>query len=65
MVPLFPSASDALGRQGFARVVNRSDEAGEIRIEAYDDSDFAYDDVSLSIKAGETVHFQFGRPGTG
>ena len=28
MVPFFPSASDALGRQGFARVINHSDEAG-------------------------------------
>ena len=57
VVPLFPSASDPLGRQGFVRVVNRSTEAGAVRIAAYDDSDFAYEDVTLSIGAGATVHF--------
>ena len=57
VVPLFPSASDPLGRQGFVRVVNRSTEAGTVQIAAYDDSDFAYEDVTLSIGAGATVHF--------
>ena len=57
VVPLFPSASDPLGRQGFVRVVNRSTEAGTVRIAAHDDSDLAYDDVTLSIGAGATVHF--------
>ena len=57
VVPLFPSASDPLGRQGFVRVVNRSTEAGAVRIAAYDDSDFDYEDVTLSIAAGATVHF--------
>ena len=57
VVPLFPSASDPLGRQGFVRVVNRSTEAGAVQIAAYDDSDFDYEDVTLSIGAGATVHF--------
>ena len=57
VVPLFPSASDPLGRQGFVRVVNRSTEAGAVRIAAYDDSDFDYEDVTLSIAVGATVHF--------
>ena len=57
VVPLFPSASDPLGRQGFVRVVNRSTEAGAVRIAAHDDSDLAYEDVTLSIGAGATVHF--------
>ena len=57
VVPLFPSASDPLGRQGFVRVVNRSTEAGDVRIEAYDDSDVAYEAVTLSIGVGATVHF--------
>ena len=57
VVPLFPSASDPLGRQGFVRVVNRSTDAGEVRIESYDDSDFVYDEVTLAIGAGATVHF--------
>ena len=57
VVPLFPSASDPLGRQGFVRVVNRSTEAGMVHIAATDDSALAYGDVTLSIGAGATVHF--------
>ncbi|MDE0359791.1 MAG: hypothetical protein OXI74_01335 [Rhodospirillaceae bacterium] len=56
-VPLFPSASDAQGRQGFVRVRNRSDRAGLVRIEAYDDSEaFHKAIVYLRIGAGETRH---------
>ena len=57
MVPLFPSASDALGRQGFARVINHSAEAGEVSIEAFDDEGAAHGPLALSIDAGETAHF--------
>ena len=57
MVPLFPSASDALGRQGFARVINHSGEEGEVSIEAFDDEGASHGPVTLSIGAGETVHF--------
>ena len=56
-VGLFPSAADALGRQGFARVVNHSEVEGEVRIDAYDDAGVAYGPVTLAIGAGETVHF--------
>ena len=56
-LPLFPSASDPDGRQGFARVANRSDEAGEVMVEAFDDTDREYEVVTLSIGAGETRHF--------
>ena len=57
MVPLFPSASDARGRQGFARVINHSEEAGEVEIEAFDDEGMSYGPLTLAIDAGETVHF--------
>ena len=57
VVPLFLSASDPLERQGFLRVVNRSDVAGAVRIEAFDGSDFAYDPVTLSLDAGQARHF--------
>ena len=57
LVPLFPSASDALGRQGFARVVNRSAQAGAVRIEARDDAGMTYEPLTLALDAGETVHF--------
>ncbi|MYE81764.1 MAG: leucine-rich repeat protein [Gammaproteobacteria bacterium] len=56
-VALFPSASDASGRQGFVRVVNRSGQAGDVRISAYDESDWAYEPMTLAVAAGETVHF--------
>ena len=57
VVPLFPSASDPLGRQGFVRVVNTADVAGEVRIEAYNDTDTVYEAVTLALGAGQTVHF--------
>ena len=56
-VPLFPSASDPLGRQGFVRIVNRSDVAGEVRIVAHDDTGLAYDALTLALDAGRTAHF--------
>ena len=56
-VPLFPPASDAFGRQGFARVVNRSDVAGEVRIEAFNGTEWSYEAVTLAIGANETAHF--------
>ena len=56
-VHLFPSAADALGRQGFVRVANRSAERGEVRVEVFDDSEWVYDPVTLAIGAGETKHF--------
>ena len=55
-VPLFPSASDE-ERQGFVRVTNRSDEAGEVLIHAVDDAGTRFDPVRLSIGAGESAHF--------
>ena len=56
-VPLFPAASEALGRQGFARVVNRSAQAGTVRIVAFDDAGERHGPLELAIGAGETVHF--------
>ena len=57
VVPLFPTASDPLGRQGFVRVVNRADESGTVLIEAYDDSDLTYPTVTLALDAKQTRHF--------
>ena len=54
-VALFPAASGTL--QGFVRVVNESDEAGEVRIRAFDDAGEAYGPVTLAIGAGEARHF--------
>ena len=58
-IGLFPAAARRTesGYQGFARIINRSDEAGEVRIEAFDDAGVAAGPVTLDIEAGETVHF--------
>ena len=55
-VPLFTAASDAQGRQGFARIINYSNEAGEVRIDAFDDEGKKYGPLHLAIGANETVH---------
>ena len=69
LVPLFARASDPL-RQGFARVVNRSDEAGEVSVLAVDDGGSRFGPVALAVGAGATVHFnsgdlENGNPGKG
>ena len=56
---LFPGASDS-GREGFARVVNRSDNSGEVRITAVDDAGMHYGPVTLSMQRRQTVHFNSG-----
>ena len=57
LVPLFPAASDPHGRQGFVRVVNRSDTAGAISIAAFDETDREFDELTLSVQANQTSHF--------
>ena len=54
---LFPSASDPLGRQGFVRVRNLSDEVGTVTIAARDDTDNDYGTLTLALGAGQTRHF--------
>ena len=56
-VPFFPSAEDPSGRQGFVRVVNRSDVGGEVLIDAADDAGARRGPVRLAIGAGEAAHF--------
>ena len=56
-VPLFPSASDGKGRQGFVRIVNRTASDGEVEIAAFDDAGRRYESLKLVLKAGRTVHF--------
>ena len=55
-VPLFPAKS-AAGRQGFARVLNRSGEAGEATITAHDDAGREYGPVTLALAANGAAHF--------
>ena len=55
-VPLFLPASDPLGRQSFARIVNHEDEDATVRIDAFDDEGSAYPMLTLTIGANKTVH---------
>ena len=59
-VHLFPSASDARGRQGFVRVINHSARAGEVSIRAFDEGGVARAPLNLTLGADETVHFNSG-----
>ena len=60
VVPLFPSAADPHGRQGFLRVLNRSAEAGTVGIRAHDDSGMAYEPLALALGAGAAAQFNAG-----
>ena len=56
-VALFPAAGDTLGRQGFALVINHSNEAGTVRIDAFDDAGTIYGPLELSVEPGAVAHF--------
>ena len=56
-VPLFLSAAERDVREGFMRVVNRSDQAGEVTIDAVDDAGRRAGPVALSLAARQTRHF--------
>ncbi|MCY3839128.1 MAG: PQQ-dependent sugar dehydrogenase, partial [Gammaproteobacteria bacterium] len=56
-VPLFPAHGDAKDRQGFVRIVNRSDNAGSIEIRAHDDTDQEFGTLSLNLDANRSIHF--------
>ena len=55
-VPLFMSATDPDGRQGFLRIVNHSDRSGAVQIYGIDDAGDRRGPVELSMDALETVH---------
>ena len=70
LVPLFPAAGDALGRQGFVRVINHSQSDGEVLIAPFDTLGAVYEPIRLLIGAAETKHFnsddlEFGNAGKG
>lgn len=60
LVPLLPPADNALGQQGFVRVINRSAERGHVRIDAYDDTGQHRGRIFLGLRANETAHFNSG-----
>ena len=74
LVPLFPAAAQEDGREcatlesdeqetleGFVRVINRSDRAGEVRINAFDDAGTpGANPVILRLEAEQRIHFNSG-----
>ena len=69
-VPLFPSASDGLGRQGFVRVINDGNAVAEVGIAAFDETQRTYEPLTLTVGAGRAAHFnsddlELGNPGKG
>ena len=55
-VPLFVADGHPQGRQGFVRIINRSDAAGQVRIRAFDD-DGEMRATSAPIRGRQTLHF--------
>ena len=55
-LPLFISASNP-AQQGFARIINRSYGSGAVTIHAIDDAGRRRGPVTLSLDAGQAVHF--------
>ena len=56
VIPYFPVASDGF-LQGFARIVNHSDEAGTLVIHGIDDTGTRYGPITFALGARETRHF--------
>ena len=57
LVPLFPAADDAFGRQGFVRVINHDGESGDVEVHAFDDSGREFGPITLSLGGNEAAHF--------
>lgn len=55
-IPLFLSASSSV-RHGFARIINRSDWAGEVQITAIDDAGARFGPITVELGAASTIHF--------
>ncbi len=53
--PYFPAAGG--GREGFARIINRSDADGEVLISAVDDGGNRFGPARMEVGARRTVHF--------
>lgn len=58
-VPLMLPASDSF-LQSFVRLINKSDQAGDVCITAVDDGGNVYDTVTVQLAALQTLHFNSG-----
>ena len=64
-VPLFPGHDDADNRQGFVRIINRSDVGGAVEIAARDETGQAFATQTLSLAANQSIHFNSSHLETG
>ena len=64
-VPLFPAASDALGRKGYARVVNLGDSEAKVNIAAFDETDRVPERLTLMVGGEPDDSLHLRRPRTG
>ena len=62
-IPFFPAAST--GIQGFARIINRSNEAGDVHIFGIDDDGVRHGPARLALSELESAHFNSGDLETG
>ena len=62
VVPTLPLVlpADYPGLEGFVRIVNRSGQAGTVRMTAIDDTGERFGPVTLALEAEETVNFNSG-----
>lgn len=58
-VVVFPTTSDP-SREGFIRIINHADRAGEVQLTAIDDDGDRFGPVALPIDARATVHLNSG-----
>ena len=68
-VPLFLSASEPL-RQGFLRLINHSDQVGDVALTAIDDPGSEFGPIDLTLAAQSAIHFnstdlELGNPAKG
>ena len=56
-VPLFPSVDDPLGRQGFVRVINESNNAGSVIVEAIDEAGVNFGSFAVHLNRDQARHF--------
>ena len=56
-VPFLPSATDEYGRRGVARIINRSEESGEVSLVAIDDEGTSFGPLKLYIGGNTSKQF--------
>ena len=61
-VPFFPANTAGVGPQGFVRIINHSQQAGNVRILPVDDAGMAVEPVQLAIDPSEAIQLQLRLP---